>query len=242
MQTPNKDYWKDRQVSDYDRKQRLLVPRKDELLDTVVDFLPFEEEQPVHILDVGAGQGALSERILQRFSQAHVTLLDASAEMLAVAEQRLAAYASRVSLGLGDFCAVDWDAAVLRPVDGIVSSIALHFLRTERRLPFFARAYALLSAPGCLLVGDAYNTPVAFIQERCNLRMLEFTRQQLLATEGRDVSIEKLRENARTESGRAGTNRLLFTEQMDLLKEAGFPTVEIVWRYLSMAVVAAYKT
>jgi hypothetical protein len=91
------------------------------------------------------------------------------------------------------------------------------------------------------LTGDAFNTRDKFIQERCSLRMLEYARHQLLDTEGKDISIERLRENARTESGKAGTNRLLFTEQADLLRESGFSTVKVVWRYLSMAVVAAYK-
>jgi len=88
MQEPNKDYWKDEQVTGYERKQRLLVPRKDEILDTIIDFIPFDEDDELRVIDVGAGQGHLSERILRRFKQAHVVLFDCSAEMLAVAKKR----------------------------------------------------------------------------------------------------------------------------------------------------------
>jgi len=48
----NKGYWKGQEVADYERKQRLLVPRKDEILDAVIDFIPFDESQDIHVLDV----------------------------------------------------------------------------------------------------------------------------------------------------------------------------------------------
>ena len=103
MAEPNKEYWRDEQAAGYERKQRLLAPRKDELLDTIVDFIPFDSDARIHVIDVGAGQGALSERILSRFRAAHVTLLDASEQMLSVAERRLSGYGSRFSIEIGDF-------------------------------------------------------------------------------------------------------------------------------------------
>ena len=72
----NPDYWTGQQVSDYERKQRLLVPRKDEMLDTIVALMPFESEQTFTVLDVGAGQGALSARLLERFPHAEAVLFD----------------------------------------------------------------------------------------------------------------------------------------------------------------------
>jgi methylase of polypeptide subunit release factors len=81
MAEPNKDYWKQEKAIDYDRKQGVLIPRKDELLDTIVDFIPFAPDDQLRILDVGAGQGALSERILNKFQRARVRLLDSSSLM-----------------------------------------------------------------------------------------------------------------------------------------------------------------
>ena len=238
---PNKEYWRGEEVISYERKQRLLVPRKDEILDAVVDFIPFDKQQDIHILDVGAGQGALSERVLRRFTQARVTLYDSSEEMLSVAEQRLAGHAHRMSTVTGDFNAADWHTSIERPVDAVISAIALHYLRTERRQSFFQSVFDLLSPPGCFLNGGAFNTEDSFIQQRATLRMLEYTQTQLLETEGKQVAIEKLRENMKRESEKAGINRLLLREQCEVLQQAGFSSVEVVWRYLLMAVVAAYK-
>ena len=123
---PNKEFWQGEEVSGYERKQRLVVPRKDEILDTIVDFIPYDEDQEFHVLDVGAGQGALSERVLTRFTRAHVTLCDSSAEMLAVAEKNLAEHASRISTVVSDFNAENWHVEVDKPVDAVIASIALH--------------------------------------------------------------------------------------------------------------------
>ena len=241
MTQPNKDYWTGNEVTIYERKQRLLAPRKDEVLDTIVDLVPFDEQHEFCIVDVGAGQGALSERILRRFERAHVVLFDASTEMLAVAEKRLARYAPRFSTMVGDFNDVAWYKPIARSVSAVVSAIALHYLRTERRDPFFEGVYGFLEVPGYFANGGAYDADHEFIQAYCGEKWLEYTQKQLLETEGREVSLERLRERREVESKKAGINRLHFREQTRLLEEAGFGHVEVVWRYLSMAVVVAYK-
>ena len=161
--------------------------------------------------------------------------------MLSVAEKRLSANASRISTVVADFNTENWHAQIDKPVDAVISSIALHYLRTERRESFFQSVFSLLSAPGCFLNGGAFNTEDLFIQQRATLRMLEYTQTQLLATEGKQVPIESLRKNMKKESDKAGINRILLRNKCDFLKQAGFSNVEVVWRYLLMAVVGAYK-
>jgi cyclopropane fatty-acyl-phospholipid synthase-like methyltransferase len=218
----------------------LLVPRKDELLDTIVDLVPFDQDREFCAVDVGAGQGALSERVLRRFRRAHVVLLDASAEMLAVAERRLAPYAPRFSVVVGDFNDPGWYAPIAHPVSAIVSAIALHYLRTECRAPFFRAAYDLLEAPGYFANGGAFDTEDPFIQGYCTDKHIAYT-QQLLELEGRQVPLEKLRERRAVEAAKAGINRMRFKEQAELLRDTGFEHVEMVWRYLPIAVFVAYK-
>ena len=241
MAEPNKEYWRDEQVADYERKQRLLAPRKDELLNSIVEFIPFNPDAEIRVIDVGAGQGALSERILIRFSAAHATLLDASEQMLSVAEKRLSRYGPRFSIEIGDFNSPEWHHLLETPVDAVVSSIALHYLRTERRAPFLESVYQVLDTPGCFINGDSFNARDPFVQDRVAEDMIAYTQSQLLETEGRDVPMEKLREMRRTETARAGVNRLFLDEQVGALEQSGFSNVEVVWRYLMLAVVAAYK-
>ena len=111
MREPNKDYWQGNEVTGYERKQRLLVPRKDELLDTIVENIPFDIRSPIRVLDLGTGQGALAERVLHRFENAHVTALDASGEMLNVLEKRLKGQEKRLTIVEGDFNTENWHSS-----------------------------------------------------------------------------------------------------------------------------------
>jgi len=238
---PNKDYWKDGQVTGYERKQRLLVPGKDELLDVVVDSITLDEAQGPYIVDVGAGQGHLSERILRRFENVRVVLLDSSEEMLSVARKRLAEFGSRASFEVGDFNHAQWHNCIETPVDVVVSSIALHYLEDERRFPFFESVFHVLKKAGCFINGDAFNMADPSDQMRCERVMLEYTQQRLAQDEGKKVSIDELREQRERQSVKAGVNRISLSEQVDILRQVGFPNVEVVWRHLLMAVVAAGK-
>jgi tRNA (cmo5U34)-methyltransferase len=238
---PNKDYWTGQQVTDYERKQRLLVPRKDELLETIVDLIPFGPDEAFTVLDVGTGQGALSACILERYPRAQVVLFDASTEMLAVAGKRLACYAPRFSIVAGDFNRAGWHAPVSRPMNTVVSAIALQYLQPKRRASFFQEVYALLDAPGTFAHGGSFDSEHGAVQAYLDRTRLEHTQRQLREIEGREVPLERLRENWRVESTKAGINRLRLNEQNHLLERAGFAHVETVWRYLSVAVVVGYK-
>lgn len=237
----NPDYWTGQEVTGYERKQRLLVPRKDEMLDTIVDLMPFDPQAAITVLDVGAGQGSLSARVLERFPQARVVLFDASSEMLSVAEQHLAPYAPRFELVQGSFDDPGWCAFLAQPVDAIVSSIALHYLDTARRPAFFREVNDLLSPGGFFAHGGAFDSEHPVVQAYWDQMRLEHTQRMLYELEGREVSLETLREKGKRETTKAGVHRLRLNEQRRLLEQAGFGHVETAWRTLFCAVVVAYK-
>lgn len=61
--------------------------------EAIIDFLPKTEE--ISILDLGAGTGLLSERILGSIPTSFVTCLDFSAKMMDECKHRLASFGSR---------------------------------------------------------------------------------------------------------------------------------------------------
>src|SRR5688572_5227983 len=76
----------------YDAEIRRFVPGYDAMLDEATEVLVRlrTAEAPLHVVDLGAGTGALSGRIAARMPHAKITLLDADDQMLARAETRLA--------------------------------------------------------------------------------------------------------------------------------------------------------
>ena len=97
------------------------------------------EAQPKKVIDLGAGTGALAQAILQRCEGATVELIDADAEMLDQARERLAPFAARVQYTVRAF------QGPLPTCDAVVASLALHHVPTlaEKRTVFGAIHAAL---------------------------------------------------------------------------------------------------
>jgi len=76
---------------------------------------------PEHILELGSGSGYLTELLLAIFPNSRFTVNDLSAEMLALAEQRLSSMASI------DFNCSDFDNTQFTQVDLSISNFALQW-------------------------------------------------------------------------------------------------------------------
>jgi ubiquinone/menaquinone biosynthesis C-methylase UbiE len=234
-------FWRGEQVTDYDRRQRLLVMRKREALRVAVDVLPFASDWDGRVLDVGAGQGALSAMVLRRFPSCRVTLFDASEEMLEKARRRLRRCAKRADFVLGDFNSSEWWRSLEPPYGAVVSAIALHFVSPPRRPPFFRRLHRLLDEHGWVVDVDSFASDDAAIEQKMEDASLRHLQRQLRVLEGRDVPLEGLAERWREASQQAGVARATLAEEMDQLRNAGFQAVECVWRMWRIAVIAAHK-
>jgi hypothetical protein len=129
-------------------------------------------------------------------------------QMLAVAEERLARYEPRFSIQVGEFNDAEWYAPLARPMSAMVSSIALQYLRTQCRAPFFNGVYELLQTPGYSANGGAFDTEHPFIQAYSGSQHLELTQRELFEQEGRRISLQRLRHNWKVEAAKAGISQL----------------------------------
>jgi len=97
------------------------------------------------VLDAGCGAGRLTELLLERLPRGRVVALDASASMLAQAEERLARFAGRVRYVKADVAA----HVESPPVDAVFSTATFHWVPDHARL--FASLHASLRPGGRLL-------------------------------------------------------------------------------------------
>ena len=63
----------------------------------LADTIPYEKQQPITILDLGAGYGALTKFLLERFPQATAICQDGSEEMAKPGRVRMREYEGRFS-------------------------------------------------------------------------------------------------------------------------------------------------
>ncbi len=135
------------------------------LLQRVAELIPHDESAAIHALDVGAGYGALSERVLARFPRATLVCQDFSDPMFAHARERLAEHAERVSFAKSDLLDTSWTRDLDGPFDAVVSAIAIHNVRFPERIRAIYSEIAELVAPGgCFLNCDLVFGPPATLE------------------------------------------------------------------------------
>lgn len=140
------------------------------ILRKVAGLIPKATDSSLRILDVGAGYGALSHEVLERFPNAELVCQDFSEPMFAHAKERLASYQDRVSFVQGDLMTSDWTSDLGDPFDAIVSAIAIHNVRfPERIAAIYGEIAGILRPGGCflncdLVFGDGLETQLEWLR------------------------------------------------------------------------------
>ena len=175
---------------------------------------------PMRVADVGCGPGTLGQRLLAEFPDLSMICSDGSADMLNLARERLKAYGDRASYIQSDFGQVGWTGAFPSGLDGVVSARAIHNLR---KLKPIGRVYK-----------DIFDVlrPGGFFM---NIERVNFAS---------DFLHQKFREIQVRERGKApgmdGPGPSLL-QQFQLLKRAGFKSVDCPWRDGNTAIVFGFK-
>ena len=108
-----------------------------------------DTDRQIKVLDIGAGTGMLTERLMNIYPQAHVTMLDYSEEMLKsgmACLDRLGIKTSNINFHLSDFVK---DALPETDYDLVISSFALHHIRNIKDLQeVYQKIYSVLK-PNC---------------------------------------------------------------------------------------------
>jgi SAM-dependent methyltransferase len=248
--------WQSQQyVDDWLARDQGMEPERRPLLRRTAGLLPFAEDAPIRVLDVGAGYGALSEEILRR-PHARVVCLDYSQPMLDHARSRLAWAGERVSYLTADLRSPDWAAGLPGPFDAVVSSIAIHNVGSADRIrAIYAEVFPLVKPGGCF-----YNLELLFPASDV-LRHLYYEhgvlaayQRSMAARAGRDVPLAEARaELQRMFAGRPGhgddperqwaahAEPADMTAHLAWLREAGFTSVDCLWKDLNQVLLAGFR-
>ena len=131
----------------------VAIPRRQEMIDALVDAAPFGSEAQIRILELGSGDGRLAAALLSRFARATLTALDGSASMRSESAAQLAAFGGRATVAPFDLAALDWWDRMFG-ADLVVSSLALHHLNDAKKQYLYKAAAERLSEGGALLIAD----------------------------------------------------------------------------------------
>lgn len=137
-----------------DRQDQREVDRE-ETLRLMAKILPYDQEAPINILDLGAGYGALTQFLLNYFSNATAVCQDGSEEMAKLGRKRMEHLKGRLKYVLCDFSKGGWSRKIKGPFAAVVSSIAIHNVRSPDTIrSIYGETFALVKTGGCFLNFD----------------------------------------------------------------------------------------
>ena len=189
-------------------------------------------------LDVGAGDGAMTQLLLGIEPHANAVLVDYSEPMLARAHERLGSSAGRWQAVRGDLSRPDWRAELPSgPYDAAVSSYAIHHLSSERKRALFTELFELL-APGAMFVNLDVVTVEGPLQGVFDEQMVA---NAIVAEhhhgghrEDEQIERELLSDENDDQPDSLG-------EQLQWLREAGFAEVETHFKWAEAVIFGAVK-
>jgi tRNA (cmo5U34)-methyltransferase len=214
-------------VGSYDSLIHRAVPRYDEMIARLLDYLPISARC---VLELGSGTGNLSLRLVESFPRAELTFVDGSAEMISVVRSRVEESAlqstSRITYVESRFEDLDFPAGSF---DLVVSSISLHHVDDKGRL--YARVRSFLKPGGRFCFADQIRGEPESNHKLNWERWLEFCRAPGNCT---PEEIDSLLQHAA-----AHDHYTTLTEHTALLGKAGFSEIDCVWRNWMWGIVTA---
>jgi tRNA (cmo5U34)-methyltransferase len=142
-------------------RKRLLTILKSFYLNLIVKNLP---DKPVNILDLGCGDGRVTQELLRVDKSLNCTLVDGSAEMIKNAKKRLNMY-PELNFIQSTFQKMMNEHKFPVKFDFIVSSLAIHHLNMNDKKLLFKYVYNQLNPGGSFLNMDVIRAPSEFLEE-----------------------------------------------------------------------------
>jgi tRNA (cmo5U34)-methyltransferase len=195
----------------YDAQIREMVPRYDEIHETLLALLALRP--PRRFLDLGAGTGYTLRRVLEEFPDAAATGLDVSAEMLGLARQRLTDLGSRVELRASDIASPEIEG----PYDAISSILAVHHLHADEKRHLFSRIWEHIQPGGIFVIADYFRPAMDRLSELYKL-----------PAEPDPHEVEHDHPDTAA-------------EHLAWLLAAGFAAADAVWKYDDVGVLVAWR-
>ena len=131
-----------------------------EAFEAMANTIPYNKSQPIKILDLGAGYGALTQFLLERFPNATAVCQDGSQEMAKLGYGRMKHLSGRFEYVFCDFSRDGWSKLLPGPFEAVLSSIAIHNVRSPDIIRgIYEDTFGLVKPGGCFLNFDRPRPP-----------------------------------------------------------------------------------
>jgi tRNA (cmo5U34)-methyltransferase len=218
----------DREAAEYDRTAVATMPRYDELHWMLLSGIPYLATRAIRVLELGSGTGTLTTRILREFPHAQVLGVDLSPQMIAKARKKTAAFRGRVTFAATHLADLDLEG----PFDAVLSALAVHHLSDAEKGRLFRKIARWLPPEGYFGNADDHLPEDPVFDSR--FRQIA---SELAPPAGTPWRSPQAVWHAHERFDHPAT----LSEELALLRRAGFRHTDVPWRFFDQAVIWAYR-
>jgi tRNA (cmo5U34)-methyltransferase len=212
------------EAQEFDAIIRRLIPNYEQMLDALVTALPFNQCQPIRVVDLGCGTGTIARRIKDVYPLAQITCVDIAEKMLQIAQVKLGEAGDDLRYQLANFEDYEFDTTY----DVAVSSLALHHLVSDDdKIKFYKKIYDCLTLGGVFYNADVVLGSSSDLQERYMEKWREYMRLKVSTEEIEQKWIPQHYDEDHPAS---------LMRQLAWLQDMGFAEVDVVWKYYNFSV------
>ncbi|MEM7331421.1 MAG: methyltransferase domain-containing protein [Chloroflexota bacterium] len=207
-------------TKNYGRTMPRWVPDYEETLQLISDTLTIYIPENANLADLGAGTGRASKRLLADFPAVSINLVDYSANMLSECEQTLAEFNGRYKTTVANLFDSDFTVGQ-GEYHATVSTFAIcHGRRKEQYLKLYQTIFKGLKPGGCFICFDHI---AGATDQLTALNMMNW--HNFLAPEFDHATRQEIVGSTYEED-----TPLSFTTHANLLQQAGFTAVDLLWK------------
>ena len=211
---------------EYDAKRRLFIPCYDESYQETTAFIASCIKKPKTFLDLGAGTGLLTSFWHGHFPESEYILMDVLEKMLAIAKQRFAG-CGNVMFETGNYVA----HLPAPDFDMVISALSVHHLEDEAKRLLFRNIHSRLPADALFVNYDQFCAS----DERMNEWFSHYWEDGLARSGLNQDDLALWRDRQKLD------RECSVSDEIRMLREAGFSSVECVFSRQKFAVIAAIK-
>lgn len=201
---------------EYDKKIRSTIPFYEDIYQQIAELVNAFKKQAMVWLDVGCGTGKMAETAAQCCPVKHFCLCDISEEMLKGAQIKLRNYGEKIAYYESSVL----DLSDIAKFDVVTAVLVNHYLNREERMRAVRRCYRALK-PGGIFVTVENMAPNSRIGRDIGLKRW----QQYQMNNG----ISQQESQRHMERYGSGYFPISISDQLQLISDGGFETVEVFW-------------
>ncbi len=213
----------EKEAEEFDNTILKLIPKYNEMIDSMISVIPFESSDKFKLLDLGCGTGNVTKAAKKKFPNSMINCIDIAENMIQMAKIKLEDY-DDITYHVGDFSEVDFE----EKFDVVVSSLALHHIKTDTdKRNFYIKIYEVLKPGGVFMNSDYVLGSSDILSKIYRKKWINY---MLLNVPENEVNEKWIPKEMEEDYPAPLINHLKW------LNETGYKSVDVVWKYYGYAV------